>query len=43
VIIGLGAVLIGLVMFMLGRHRSSPAGGPTDQPRGPAPERSSNR
>jgi amino acid transporter len=30
VLIGLGAVLIGLVMFMLGRHRSSAAGGPTD-------------
>jgi hypothetical protein len=37
VLIGLGAVLIGLVMFMLGRHRSSPAGGPADSQRPPAP------
>jgi amino acid transporter len=30
VLIGLGAVLIGLVMFMLGRHRSSRPSGATD-------------
>lgn len=36
VLIGLGVVLIGLVMFMLGRHRSSPPSGPPGTPRPPA-------
>lgn len=35
VLIGVGAVLLGLVMFMLGRHRSSPPGGPPGSPRPP--------
>ena len=37
VLIGVGAVVLGLVMFMLGRHRSSPPSGPPGTPRPPAP------
>lgn len=32
VLIGLGAVLFGLLMFLLGRHRSGPASGPPTTP-----------
>ena len=36
VLIGLGVVLIALVMFMLGRHRSSPRSGPPGTPHIPS-------
>lgn len=38
VLIGLGAVLIGLVMFMAGRHRGRAPSGPAGTPRPPAPD-----
>lgn len=36
-LIGLGAVLIGLVMFLLGRRGGRPPSGPTGTPQPPAP------
>ena len=36
-LIGLGAVLIGLVMFLLGRRGGRPPSGPTGAPRPPTP------